>query len=513
MLTFARLTLASALLSCTACQLAVDFPPVERERDARWTEAEAGTDRPDAAPDELDAGSDATLATEAATADAAEDDSAAAEASLPMLCDRSTHAGCAADELCCGSGPLPTCEKTNASACSACGSGCGDPLAPHCRERACECVPGSGRGCAAGERCMGPAASARCVECADDAECAGKPAGGQCVAGRCVQCDRGAILDGSADDEGCTQATPICSAENRCVACTREPDDCPGDLFCNGAMGCLLCDAQRPIGANGCLAATPVCRLGMDGAARCAGCLTNTECGARGFCDTASGTCTNVCDPDGPRGDNGCTGATPYCAASGSGFACRGCTAADCTGTTPFCAMTGVSAGNCVACRDAMDCAADPTRPICDAVSATCRARSATDCAAPTPLLVDGRCVACISDVHCAAVPGSPYCDAATNSCVSCATLPPTGCYERSAATPFCNASTGACVRCLRNTDCSAVLTPSTTPICVGSTCVACNAPTVPNPATVCTVDLGGPTCITSGAEAGRCGAALPLVR
>lgn len=130
---------------------------------------------------------------------------------------------------------------------------------------------------------------------------------------------------------------------------------------------------------------------------------------------------------------------------------------------------------------------------------------AAVDAGSP-PGCADGGCAECTSAVECATAPGRPYCDL-SHHCVSCAALAASACIEQSRDAPFCNVASGACVRCLASTDCSATLTPSVTPICLDSVCVPCNAPGVANSAAICSPGLGGPSCVLSGPEAGRCGA------
>jgi hypothetical protein len=477
---FGCLLLAALPLWLAACQAVTDFPKTRGEDSgsASQTNGAGGRDRPGG----IDAGE---LQTPAQRPDASADEIADEDA------DESVDA--AVDERLSdaeqGAGPVDAAVSGS-------------------------CEPTGNLGCAASERCVATSEGSRCVRCASDVDCVSAPLLPYCcVANDCVQCDRGALPEDAADDRGCADpALPICSASGRCAACQRTPDNCPGELRCNGELGCLACDVEAAVGSNGCVAATPVCRL-AGGSAACAGCLVDAECGAGGFCHTPSGTCTRTCDPEGPLGDNGCTGATPYCTQAASGFACTACTPTSCTGTTPLCAVSGPRTGSCVACRADVDCALDAQRPVCDVAMGACRARGTTDCTGATPVLVNGRCVECMSDLQCASAAGRPYCDSMSNLCVACSALPSAGCSARSPATPFCSATTGACAACLRNSDCSAVLTPKKTPICLNSTCVACNAPGVANPESVCTAELGGLSCVVSGPEAGRCGLlpTLPL--
>jgi hypothetical protein len=315
-----------------------------------------------------------------------------------------------------------------------------------------------------------------------------------------------ADADAVADDASAADAATDGAATSICDPLTNA--GCIAGERCLGVRGCMRCDPLSMVGMNGCEPAAAVCRLGTDGRAQCTACLVNADCGASGFCDTASGACTNVCDPDGPLGDNGCSGQTPYCGASGAGYACRGCAPTDCAGTTPYCVESGALAGSCVACRDPSHCVGDPQRPVCDLATLSCRVLEPRDCSGATPVIANGRCAECLSDTECGAVPGRPYCGAGSQ-CVSCAALPSVACSERSPASPLCDTSRGACARCLQNSDCSAALTPSVTPICVAGACVACNAPGVGDPATVCSASLGGSSCVLDGPQAGRC-ATLP---
>jgi hypothetical protein len=436
--------LTFVLLGCSAV---TDFGPVPRQEN-----------RSGAQPDEggtpgFDAGNAAGLDA-AADVDAANFDSGAPEAG--PSCQLDTHAGCGAEQLCCdrSDGIGARCLDTlGARECGACGQACSDPAAPHCGAgRVCECEPGTGKACAAGKRCLGSGASARCAECETDDDCATNSASKQCVLNRCVQCDRGALTGEASDDQGCNEAgKPICNESNTCVACTSNPDDCPGDQVCNGSLGCFGCNLLTPLDTRNCGGTRPICRAGASGQPQCDACRSNNECGS-GYCDSrpgvGTGACTNVCAPAGELGMNGCSAPTPFCKqVAGNEFACRGCVAADCSGATPFCATeAGSRRGSCVACRNNADCGQSSGTPICDASSGSCRPRQASDCPAgsvfdpptmtcldcvgntdcadtpATPLCVRNRCVQCQLDSECTSA-GAPLCSPANNRCVACTML------------------------------------------------------------------------------------------
>jgi hypothetical protein len=408
----------------------------------------------------------------------------------PLLaCMLATHAGCAADHLCCdhGDGRGPRCVDTSGSAeCAACGQPCTDPAAPHCGDRACECVEGSGQACAPGQACLGSHADARCVECVTDDDCRGHANGTQCVAERCQPCDRGPLSREASDDEGCSDPRlPICDDRNRCAACSIEPDNCPGDQVCNGALGCLGCDLQTPLDTRNCGGTRPICRARQDGSTQCDACANDQECGG-GFCDNrpgvGTGACTTACAPAAALGENGCPASAPFCRQlSGSGFACRPCAASDCGGQTPYCMTApGPHQGQCVTCRNNADCAGATLGPVCDEGTRSCRPRQAADCAAPH-LFDDARrlCLQCREDADCGST----------------------------TSTPFCGAD-NTCRQCEVDADCS----NAATPLCLASTqtCVPCNLLDRASADARCGAKAAGSLCATQGPTRGRCGECDP---
>jgi hypothetical protein len=519
--------LLTALL-IPACSLVVDFPPPRGEDPDEQPELDAGRQ---------DAGRDSSVR------DASRDTGPSA-----TNCNLETHAGCDKDELCCKTSDSadPSCIAVSSGACATCRGACTSDAAPYCtsREGGCECVAGSGQPCAAGESCTMKDGVARCVECSVDTDC-DDPALPVCVNNRCRQCDRGAKADDAIDDRGCSAKTPICNQQNRCEACTAAPaDNCPEDQQCTPSSGCFGCRATADVTNNGCSAATPICKAvstdtGMQ--MQCVGCKANEDCKPLLYCDQRSGTCNNVCDPDGGIENDGCEGATPVCKATESGsFACRACAPSDCTNGR-FCAQGAhPKSGSCVACRNDGDCPG--TAPICDTTTYACRARVGNDCRAGQQLL-NGECVECVTNAHCAGNPKGAFC--AGNVCGQCATsanCPPDkpvcdtsampfscGCSANAdcttAALPFCdvqqrtckgcatdsqcrtkfpntncNTASGMCVGCTEADDC-----PAETPLCSAqSTCVACDVLAAAADAQ-CAMRMAGRVCSTAGGNRGEC--------
>jgi hypothetical protein len=479
-----------ALLGCSAL---VDFPSVPKEQ------AESGVQVPEAGAPSAEAGLDATFALDTGASEAGPDTPDASES-----CEPSTHAGCAASQLCCDrdDGAGARCFDTlGARECGACGQACANAAAPHCGAgRICECEPGSGQGCAAGQRCLGSGASARCAECETDDDCATSSAGKQCVQNRCVQCDRGALTAEASDDQGCNEAgRPICNERNECAACTSSPDNCPGDQVCNGTLGCFGCNLLTPLDTRNCGGTRPICRAGNNGQPQCQACRDNNECGA-GYCDSrpnvGTGACTSACSPTGELGANGCTGQTPFCKQiAGNEFACRPCAQADCSGATPYCATeAGSRRGYCVACINNSHCSRTPGTPVCDASSGSCRPRQASDCPASTvfdPATMT--CLDCRTSAECADTPATPVC--VRNSCVQCEA--DNQCNN--AAAPLC-AANNRCVPCnmtgadMQDARCAAE-TPDT-PVCVtrgnrSGQCGVCEPRPNNPPARGCPVERG----------------------
>jgi hypothetical protein len=518
-----RSWLACVLVVCSACSAIVDFPDKAPSR------------TPDGS---IDGGlMDAAMAMIDARRPGSGDD-ARVDTGTAVDCTRNTD--CSSSELCCPVMGSNECVATNVERCTSCNQGCNSPAAPNCGARVCECVAGTGKGCEAGQLCVGQGAAAKCVECTTNAECAQKGGATQCVDSKCVQCSRGAMLDSSDDDVGCSGATPICGETNTCVGCNdaAPATQCPGDGMCTPGLPCGGCKLNTPIGlsSNGCPDGNPICKT-INGAQQCAGCVNNLDCKfveGQGYCHELTGLCSNKCDPDGATGANGCvTPGAPYCkpaAGVPGGYDCAACTAGDCT-VGKFCATAGNHAGSCVQCRDSSDCNPNGLSPVCDASTNTCRARTMADCAAPTPYL-DGtftcvecinddpcrpmgkvcnlalrRCAQCSDDMQCS--PAKPTCDQTTGTCkTGCSALTCTALYPVLA--PQCSDDLTSCVQCKASSNCNG---DPTKPICsVAGTCVACDLlMPIPNAGdAACDSRERGTQCITSKGPNGRCGACDP---
>lgn len=453
-------------------------------------------------------------------------------------CDPSTPTSCGDGFICCETSGTPTCLELSSTNCTSCGGECGTLEAPNCGDRVCECVVGTGEGCMPGQRCLGDGGDARCVECVVDGDCTGTNK--QCVANKCLQCDRGAKLDDSSDDQGCPPKAPICNAQNRCEACSTTPNNCPSGQECNPGVGCLGC-TLAPVGMNGCGTMRPICKAVMVGSTQervCQPCTNNKECEPN-YCDSrpdvGTGECVAGCDPDGAVGNNGCSGGTPFCKATPTGFACAPCAAGDCTGSTPYCAATGAKAGQCVVCRGDADCTGSGTAPVCDATTGTCRAQRASDCTGTSKPVFDPasmRCVECLTSTQCAANPNGTICEPSSNTCGRCATnadcaaptptcnttTTPSACVAgcttdascaSTPATPRCDTMLGRCVACTTDAQCAA--TPAT-PLCVAGACSACTALAGAADARCAMLSATTPVCVTAGTLLGRCGTCSPGV-
>jgi hypothetical protein len=471
----ARTSFSILSLLVSACSLVVDFP----------AQREAGDDDDDTPPRDaaIDATRDADMPRPEAGRDAGDMENEGGAA-----CDLDSHRRCADDELCCDrrDGKGASCVATSNMECAVCGEGCIDERAPNCGERACECRPGTGAGCPMNQICMGSGADARCVECATRASCA---ADEQCVDNECVECSR-------TNNAGCGGATPICNADNRCVACSASPNNCPSGQQCVGGVGCVGCSPTADLDENGCSGDTPVCRPIANNQFQCDGCDEDSECKG-GYCRQSTGECINACDADLPNGTNGCRSGTPICKATASGYACVACGPGDCP-MGRFCASTGPQAGNCVLCRSNMDCS--PSAPMCNTTTGTC-----TGCAAGEVFdNATGECVECTTDMNCAGSAGGRYCHPTRKECVQCDDLPAPdmACMARNPMTPRCGTA-GLCVGCTSDAQCA--MSP-TTPFCISGVCSACTAITNDNMANSrCAMRSAmTPACLASGA-CGRC--------
>ncbi len=501
----ARSWLACLAMVCAACSLVVDFPdhpPAQETQDGGL----------DGGP-RLDSSADARGDTQAPAPDSSDGTSC------------KTHAGCDSDQLCCPNmiGALE-CVATGVLGCIDCGLGCSDPRAPNCsNSRTCECVAGTNKGCDQGQMCNGSGPTATCGECAGDADCAMKEGKTFCEAGKCVAC-RGSL--------GCSGRTPICS-NNTCIGCddSAPATSCPAGLTCSPGLGCGGCKADQAIvGANGCMpeSTTPICKADSAGLTTCQACTTNTECkfqGGQGYC--ATGRCSNICDGDSPPGNNGCvTPAKPLCKPASNvagGYDCAACVEADCTPTNQRCATAGTKAGSCVQCLTSADCKSG-LAPVCDATTFACRARTAADCVAPTPVLSGaGECVECTLPQHCAGSAKGTICVAGKNVCGQCnsnadcpaaaPTCNPTtslcelGCTASvclaQPVAKLCNAVTNQCVQCATDAQCPV----GATPLCSSGFCAGCDAVagTVGAVDALCDNKTRGTSCVRAGMYKGWC--------
>jgi|GEM_PF-3144442 len=201
------------------------------------------------------------------------------------------------------------------------------------------CTPGEGggEGCAEGEICY-PTADGRgqCAPkvCANSGEC---PDGWSCVGGTCAP-------DSCSDDTHCPHGWS-CTG-NVCIpqSCAND-NGCPGDLVCNEAGKCVVCD---PDTHNGCTAANPVCLPTSNGQGQCmpeGSCNSDTQC--PGVC--VNGRCV-VCDPGTGRGCDAGAGESCRSTGDGQGECVRPCnpqTQEGCTGSE-VCLPTGAGGvGEC----------------------------------------------------------------------------------------------------------------------------------------------------------------------
>ena len=479
------------VLVLPGCSFVVDFPEQLRvaSDDAGDDPMPSDAGRPDARG-ERDTGRD--TGREDARTDAA-----------PVVCDTADLSSCGDNKLCCdrqdSQGPVCI-DVSGAGDCSECNVGCKDANAPNCGNRKCECEPGTGKGCAAGETCAGTGKDARCVQCTADVDCKARTdKRNTCVDNQCKECSRGAKADDAGDDVGCTASAPICSTSNTCVGCSAD-NKCPNGLQCTPGVGCFGCT----IGTNvPCQGNAPICKMAAMGP-QCAACVNNTDCGTR-YCAKLTGACVNLCDPDEPPGNNGCTGdaSLPFCKANGADFSCQGCAAGDCTGSKPFCSAAGTAKGQCVQCRTSADCDQNGLAPVCG-VAGTCRERVAADCTGtPKPRLVAGQCVECVVMGDCTGNPNGSYC-APGNTCGQC--LTDANCPV---ATPVCNVTTSRCMGgCTQDSQCA--VTPAT-PLCIGGMCAMCSGASGATGDTRCAaLSSSTPRCARAGAQAGRCAACDP---
>jgi hypothetical protein len=276
------------------------------------------------------------------------------------------------------------------------------------------------------------------------------------------------------------------------------PDAAP---ICDRTAGVCLCNADRDCTRG---AGAPVC----DAATRtCVRCSTDAQCAAL--------------DPT-----------RPACATMGANAGrCVPCnTDAQCSGATPRC---DTAQNICVACVSSRDCA-DPSMPVCDAVTRVCRpcspATVTADCTEPgVPACASmganaGRCVQCVMNSDCR----SGVCDTASNTCVGCTSnadcagatpicdvarrmcrpCSATMASDCSGATPACAASGRNAGRCVQCTAANAMACTGATPVCdtVVNTCVGC---VVGSMSPACVMNPEGTACVADADGSRRCGCAL----
>jgi uncharacterized repeat protein (TIGR01451 family) len=299
-----------------------------------------------------------------------------------------------------------------------------------------------------------------CGACKNDAECKTKdPQNPVCAttgssAGACVPCTPG-------NASACPSDKPVCSANDTCVACTKD-SECTGGLKCDTTSNtCVGC-----VGSADCGAEKPVCDTTTD---TCVGCTSDGQCAAKDANTPVcldNGTCV-ACDGDTV---GACKGDKPLCDTTTN--TCIGCeTNDDCTQSGAM--ICDPTTKSCVECATSADCAGGT--PICDAGTHTCTPCAADDaCAAKDPALPiclqdKGSCVACTVDNEAACGEGK-VCDGASNTCVEC--LQDDNCQDPTK--PACNPGTKTCVEC---TETKPDACTGTKPTCdTGSnTCVGCS--------------------------------------
>lgn len=348
-------------------------------------------------------------------------------------CNPVTHAGCAADQLCCdadGDGNTE-CVGTSLSECTGCGVACAEDIANTCADRKC--------GCGAGAPCAG-----------DTPFCDGK-------SGACVACD-------PTSNAGCSGTTPVCTPEGQCVGCAAGANSCPQGQIClpTGACECKnsedcavpsapVCDeaikqCRGCSRADECQGASPACDTSSG---RCVECVTNTECGSRAgtpFCDPGTNRCVSCLT----SGD--CTSAqTPICSDSRVCVECNvvGVGPAACAAKAPgtVCVRGGLAAlpGSCGACDPVSQegCSGRLNRCLAGEVPMCVDCLGQADCADGLACLLS-ECQACSTDVDCAGHPLGGQCVSTTSGrqCRLCDPVANEGC---TVPTPTCNPATFAC--------------------------------------------------------------------
>jgi hypothetical protein len=124
--------------------------------------------------------------------------------------------------------------------------------------------------CVTAAECKNPlrpicSGAGRCQPCGSDNSCTGLASGSKCaLTGACVVCLSSAT---------CDEATPICTSDNRCVACNAQGAD---------ATACKTRNA-----------AIPICASTGAKAGQCVECATDAQCeaSAKPICDPATQAC------------------------------------------------------------------------------------------------------------------------------------------------------------------------------------------------------------------------------
>ena len=260
---------------------------------------------------------------------------------------------------------------------------CKDPLRPFCQAGTCVGCQSPDAGSCSAPRLLCDPGTGACVECLTNAQCpsAALPF---CVARLCAPCSSGG------GDSACKlrdPAKPVCAISGRCAECSSN-DQCkasPDKGFCvtETCVGC------QQAGAAACSGATPVCNAASG---TCMGCMVDADC----------------------KQD-----AAPFCLA-GKCVGCAMVAAGKCAGLKPTKPACGAS-GACTECVSTLDCTLDPTRPICNTVSSTCRpCKADSECAARGPndpgICLDQKNGACATLPEVIVVSNTPGCGTTVGS-------------------------------------------------------------------------------------------------
>ena len=245
-------------------------------------------------------------------------------------------------------------------------------------------------------------------------------------------------------DADCGGATPYCSANSTCVACTSFSQCSGATPVCDGTGTCVACTVAQVNAVQGTCPNSLYCVLG--GFCQATQCTSAAQCG--GTTPVCSGGACAGCAPARTSPGNNTCPVPSFCRTDGSCQQTQCATSADCGGTTPVCN----GAGACVACVPLGTSPGFNTCPAPDycRLDGSCQATQCTtsaQCAGTTPVCTAGACVACSPS---STLPGNNTCP----------------------ATAYCRAD-GSCqsTQCTTSAQCS-----GTTPVCSGSgVCVACS--------------------------------------